>query len=183
MKPRFSFIIPTMNEEKYLENCLASIKKQNRNDYEIIIVDTNSKDNTLHIARKHRAKILKESRLGPGIGRNTGAKAAKGDILIFTDADVQVAGDFLQQLENHFRHGGAIFELRFYDSKSFYNKTFVIWNAFLRAMIRLGSPMTNGSCFVFDAKVFRKVGGYSNVILTNEDHDLARRIHRNKRFV
>ncbi|MBI4018152.1 MAG: glycosyltransferase [Candidatus Aenigmarchaeota archaeon] len=180
---KFSFIIPTMNEEKYLKQCIESIRDQGRGDCEVIVVDTDSSDNTVRIARKLGARVLKEPRRGPGIGRNRGARAAKGDILVFTDADVHFPKDFLQQLEKHFRHGGAVFDLAFYDSRKRYNTVFVLWNSFLRTLTKLGSPITNGSCFVFDRRVFEKAGGYSDIILTNEDHDLARRVHRIKRFV
>src|SRR3989344_6976071 len=96
---KFSFIIPTLNEGEYLEECLKSIKSQNFNDYEIIIVDSYSKDNTVKIAKKYGAKVLYESKKGPAVARNTGAKKAKGEILIFPDADVRFEKDFLEILE------------------------------------------------------------------------------------
>src|SRR3989344_830900 len=96
---KFSFIIPTRNEGDYLEGCLKSIKKQTIKDYEIIIVDSYSKDNTVATARKYGAKVLFEKRRGPAVARNTGAKKTKGEILIFPDADVRFEKNFLEILE------------------------------------------------------------------------------------
>ena len=52
-----SIIIPTLNEEKYLPLLLSSIKKQNFNDYEIIIADAGSDDKTLEIVKNYNCKI------------------------------------------------------------------------------------------------------------------------------
>ena len=57
---KFSCNIPTKNEGRYIEKTLQSIKNQSTKDYEIIVADTNSKDNTRAIARKYGAKIFNE---------------------------------------------------------------------------------------------------------------------------
>ena len=89
-----SIIIPTLNEEKYLPLLLKSIKEQNVKDYEIIISDAQSTDKTLDIAKKNNCKIV----LGglPGKARNEGAKVAKGNLLLFLDADVLLGPNFLK---------------------------------------------------------------------------------------
>ena len=61
-------------------------------------IDSYSKDNTVKIAKKYGAKVLYESKKGPAVARNTGAKKAKGEILIFPDADVRFEEDFLSNL-------------------------------------------------------------------------------------
>src|SRR3989344_4462300 len=89
-----SIIIPTFNEEKYLPKLLNCIKNQTYKDYEIIIADANSKDKTKAIAKKYGCKTVRGGL--PAVGRNNGAKAAKGDILLFLDADSLIEKDFLK---------------------------------------------------------------------------------------
>ena len=86
-----SFIIPTLNEEKYIGKTLDYISKYT-GEYEIIISDTNSPDRTVDIARGYADNILIHSREGKRLtiaaGRNLGASVAKGDFLVFLDADI-----------------------------------------------------------------------------------------------
>ena len=76
-----SIIIPTYNEEYLLPKLLESIKKQNFTDYEIIVADNNSKDNTVKIARKYKCRIVKGGL--PGSGRNRGAENLEENICYF----------------------------------------------------------------------------------------------------
>jgi len=181
---KISFIIPTRNEEKYIEDCLKSIKKQTKKNYEVIVVDTLSKDNTLKIAKKYGAKIIKESRRGVAIARNKGAKYAKGDILVFADADVRFEKDFTKKIEEKFKDDiiGGIFNLTFFDGNGFDKFAFRFWNFVIKNLIRAGFIITNGSCFVYDKKIFKKVKGFDERLFTNEDNDLARRVAKLKRF-
>lgn len=185
MKTKFSFIIPTRNEAAYLEECIRSIRNQTRNDYEIIVVDTLSTDGTKEIAKKN-ARLVNESRKGVGIARNTGAKKAGGDILIFADADVRFAENFLEKLEERFGDniGGGICSLRCYDGNSYIKKIYSGLNPVAKLLIRIGKPVTTGSCFIYSKKYFHEVGGFDPKFILNEDHELAKRMHRhNKRFV
>ncbi|EKD94482.1 MAG: glycosyl transferase family protein [uncultured bacterium] len=91
-----SVIIPTYNEESVILDCLTSLAKQTYKDYEIIVVDDGSSDKTLEIVKN--VKILQQKHLGPGAGRNLGAKSAKGDILVFVDSDMTFDENFLKML-------------------------------------------------------------------------------------
>ena len=73
---KLSIIIPTYNEEEYLHKLLDSIKSQSFSDYEIIVADANSKDNTREIAISYGCKVVNGGL--PAIGRNNGAKVAEG---------------------------------------------------------------------------------------------------------
>jgi len=93
---KLSIIIAALNEEKYLPKLLKSIKSQ-RHQCEVIVADSCSEDNTVKVARKYGAKVVKARRGLPAYGRNAGAKAAKGDIILFLDADVILPPEFLKK--------------------------------------------------------------------------------------
>lgn len=97
-----SIIIPVYNQAEHLANCLASIKKQTYNNYEIIVVNDGSKDNIIKIIKKFK-KIFgfkltysEQENRGANAARNKGAKLAKGEYIIFCDADVVMASIMLE---------------------------------------------------------------------------------------
>src|SRR6056297_2678752 len=81
-----SIIIPTLNEEDFLKNTLKEIKRQDFENYEIIVADAGSNDNTKEIAKDFNCKIVEGG--SPAQGRNSGAEVAQGDILLFLDSDL-----------------------------------------------------------------------------------------------
>ena len=98
-----SIIIPTYNEEKDIEKCINSLQKQSFKDFEIIVVDDGSTDKTKEIIRKYnKIKLIEGEHKGPGFSRNLGARKAKGEILIFVDADMTFDKDYLKNLVKPF---------------------------------------------------------------------------------
>jgi len=95
--PKWSIVIPALNEEKYLPRLLDSIGMQDFKDHEIIVADSDSDDNTVKIAKKYGCKVLKGRRGNPGINRNIGARKAKGESILFLDADALLPGGFLRE--------------------------------------------------------------------------------------
>ena len=95
-----SIIIPTYNEENYLPKLLQSIKEQNFSDYEIIVADAESNDNTIEIAESYGCKVVKGG--SPAVGRNKGAEVANGKYLLFLDADVILTEGYLESALNEF---------------------------------------------------------------------------------
>lgn len=97
--PLLSIIIPSYNEEKDIGSAINSLLSQSYKNMEIIIVDDGSTDNTIKIAYSfNNVKVFKQNHQGPGKARNLGAKKAKGEILIFVDADMTFRGDYLHNL-------------------------------------------------------------------------------------
>ena len=97
----YSIIIPTYNEEEYLPVLLESIKEQDFDDYEVIVADANSTDRTREIAEEYGC-IVVDGGL-PGVGRNNGAKVAKGEYLLFLDSDLQLTEDYLRDVLYEFQ--------------------------------------------------------------------------------
>ena len=98
-----SIIIPTYNEKDVLGDCVESLGEQTQGDYEIIVVDDGSTDKTTEVLSDLRFKnydlrIFKQNHEGAGAARNLGVKEAKGEILVFVDADMTFDKDFLKNL-------------------------------------------------------------------------------------
>ena len=109
---KLSVIIPTYNEEKVVGECTSSLDKQTYSDFETIMVDDGSTDGTLDILKALRGKIdslkiLKQKHKGPGAARNLGANEARGDILVFVDADMTFDKNFLKNLVRPIVSGSA----------------------------------------------------------------------------
>lgn len=102
--PKFSIIIPVYNVEKYLEKCLDSIKNQTYKDYEVIIVNDGTKDNSMDIAKKYDFKIINQKNQGLSAARNTGVKNATGDYLLFVDSDDYLEKDLLKELNKSLKN-------------------------------------------------------------------------------
>lgn len=80
-----SIVIPTYNAEKFMPGLLDSIFSSDVKDFEVIISDDCSTDNTVDISKKYPVKLVRLSEnSGPGRARNLGVKAAKGDIIFFS---------------------------------------------------------------------------------------------------
>ena len=92
---KLSIIIISKNEEKDLPRLLKSIEKRDFTDYELILSDAKSIDKTREIGKKFGCKIV-EGGL-PSVGRNNGAKIAKGELLLFLDSDVKLPNGFLSK--------------------------------------------------------------------------------------
>ena len=88
---KISIIIPIYNEEKYIKKTIQNIKEQTYTNYEIILVDDCSTDNSKPIMLKYKDNNIKlislEKNMGPAIARNEGIKKATGRYICFQDAD------------------------------------------------------------------------------------------------
>lgn len=92
---RISIVIPVYNEEKQLADCLRAIAKLRLKPYEVIVVDNNSTDRTVHIARRFKfVKIITAKRQGVVYARDRGFNAARGDIIGRIDADTRLPRDW-----------------------------------------------------------------------------------------
>ncbi len=95
-----SIIIPAQNEQGYIEACLNSVKKQPYEDYEIIVVCDSCTDATEKIAKKYTKKVYTINKKNVSAARNFGAGKAKGDVLVFLDADSVIAVNLLHEIDN-----------------------------------------------------------------------------------
>jgi glycosyltransferase involved in cell wall biosynthesis len=100
---KISVIIPAYNAAKTILTTLNSLANQSFKNFEIIVVDDCSQDNTPHIIQSFPYKLIRLSKNhGPAYCRNAGAGVATGEILAFTDSDCRVAPDWLQNIYERF---------------------------------------------------------------------------------
>ena len=102
---KFSIIIPVYNVEKYIDKCLDSISKQTYKNYEVIIVNDGTKDNSVQIIEKYikkneKLKLLTKENGGLSDARNYGLKYATGDYLLFVDSDDYIDKNLLEKLND-----------------------------------------------------------------------------------
>ena len=101
--PQISLIVPVYNAEQYLSRCIDSILNQSFKDFELILVNDGSKDNSLEICNQYsgsdaRVIIVSQENGGASSARNHGIEVAKGDFICFVDADDYVTSSYLEQL-------------------------------------------------------------------------------------
>ena len=110
-----SVIVPVYNVEKYLEECLDSIKNQTFNDIEVILVNDGSTDNSLEICERYcsqdpRFHLINQENKGQSIARNIGVAESRGELIVFIDSDDIVKIDLLEKLINYISDGIDIVE-------------------------------------------------------------------------
>jgi glycosyltransferase involved in cell wall biosynthesis len=105
-----SVVIPAYNEEEHILRCLVSLSHQTipRNEYEIIVVDGNSRDRTRELAERYADRVFIQRSRKVGGARNDGILDAQGDIVATTDADCIIPPDWLETIEKGFREQGTV---------------------------------------------------------------------------
>ncbi|MFY8215354.1 MAG: glycosyltransferase, partial [Chthoniobacterales bacterium] len=97
--PRVSVIVCSYNGGKTLDRCLESLKEVDYPNYEVVLVDDGSKDNTPEIAARHPWIVsIRQENLGLSFARNVGGHAATGEIIAYTDSDCMADPDWLYYL-------------------------------------------------------------------------------------
>lgn len=112
--PKFSIIIPVYNVEKYIIKCLDSVFNQTEKDFEVIVVNDGTKDNSIELIKHYNIKIINQKNQGLSAARNRGVKEAKGEYLLFLDSDDYLENDTLKQISKSLENNPDIvrFQIR-----------------------------------------------------------------------
>ena len=104
MDPLISIIIPLYNKQDCIKRTLDSVYEQDYTNFEVVVVDDGSTDNSLTIIKKYsddRVRVFRKKNGGPASARNYGVKVAKGEWILFLDADDVLVEDSLQLVANN----------------------------------------------------------------------------------
>lgn len=169
-----SCIIATKNEENNLGRLLISLKKQTYLALEIIVVDNASFDKTKEIARSFEAQVFD---FGPERSpqRNFGAKKAKGEYVLFLDADMELEVDVIKQCVSKAEKDldlAAVIIPEESVGEGFWARAKA-----LERQTYLGDSAIEAPRF-FNKKIFLEIGGYDETLVAAEDWDLTSRIKK-----
>lgn len=110
--PRISVIIPAKDSQNSLPACLEAVCHQDgfvfSRDYEVILVDDGSQDQTAQIGRAHGVKVISQANAGPAAARNKGVEYAKGELILFTDADCVPTADWIKEMVTPFQDENVV---------------------------------------------------------------------------
>jgi glycosyltransferase involved in cell wall biosynthesis len=180
-----SIVIPAMNEAQNIENCLKSASSQKTDlDYDIVVSDGGSTDGTPAIAEKYADKVIVVKERGIWIGRNMGAKAARGKVYAFIDADTIIPKNYLDSVRPVFEDE-AIAALSCAFSFSERNTKLRIIEDICNQYLLFKGSFGKGELLGFNAvvskKSFNTAGGFPNAPL--EDGALAIKLRKIGRVV
>lgn len=131
MKPLVSYIIPCYNQGMYLPDTLKSIEEEGYQEYEILIIDDGSTDQTTvdylkTLKSTDKLQILKQENSGPSVARNAGIEKARGKYLIFLDSDDLIQKEFVkiavEKLESNEEIACVYGDLEYFGEKSGFRK-------------------------------------------------------------
>jgi glycosyltransferase involved in cell wall biosynthesis len=160
---KISVVISVYNEQEMLPDCLDSLQLQTRSADEVIVVDNNSTDTSVAIARQFGVKVVREKKQGIWAARHTGYDAAQGDIIVCTDADARFPKDWLKNIEKGFAKNKVIAVVgpgEFYDSSAPINKVanwLYMKPYFFLTQLALTTKPLFGSNFALRKSVWNKV--------------------------
>ncbi|WP_024446404.1 glycosyltransferase [Mycolicibacterium iranicum] len=184
-----SFIIPTLNEHQTIERTLRCLSGYS-GDHEIIVSDGNSSDDTVEICRRFTDRIVvhdEPRRQTIAEARNAGAAAARGNHLVFVDADVLVPDidDFFRIALDVFRADDRVVALtgryRVHPETATAADKYVFTMLGLQFWLQnnlLGIGGSGGEFQMITADAFRDVNGFDESLTAAEDMDLFRRLSR-----
>ncbi|MCF8260123.1 MAG: TIGR04283 family arsenosugar biosynthesis glycosyltransferase [Melioribacteraceae bacterium] len=174
---KYSVIIPTLNEEKFLPRTLQQLKSFNQN-LEIIVTDGGSIDKTVSIAQREKIHLVASSP-GRGIQQKRGAQIAKGEILIFLHVDTILPKQYFQILESYTNNpdfSAATFRLKFDEDKFALN--LYSWFSRFESIFTTFGDQT----IIIRKDLYNRIGGFPEVKIF-DDVIILRELRRRKALI
>ena len=179
-----SFVIPAYDEEPWIAGTLDAIHAAAARvgePYEVVVADDGSNDRTAHLAAEHGARLVQVCRRQIAATRNAGARASRGDRLVFVDADTRIDAALLTAalaaLESGAIGGGAA--IRFDGRLPRYYGLLEPWLLWLQRTARFA-----GGCFLFCTReAFERAGGFDERMYGAEEIAMSQALKRLGRFV
>ena len=179
-RPLVSIIIPTHNSAQTLSKCIYSVKSQTYKQFETIVVDDLSSDETVRIARDSGAKVL-ERRCTPAFARNLGVEISSGKYLLFLDSDQVLSPSIVEECVRKCEgeNVSMIFIPEMFVGKGFWSSCSAVWKNCYSKVHRIhgvGENMAIGEPRFFVKQCFIQAGMFNAAMHWGEDHDLHKRM-------
>lgn len=184
-KTMFTVVIPAHNEEKYIGKCLRAVISASKyvkpDTVEIIVVANRCTDNTCKIAKHYGAKVLTNDDKCIAAIRNTGVRAAKGEIVVTVDADSLMTKYALAEIKEKLESGkyiggGTNPKFERMSIGIAFSAMYVAFNL-LPVMIKNGGYLS-GAMFWFYKRDFEDINGFDESLISLEDMDFAARLKK-----
>jgi glycosyltransferase involved in cell wall biosynthesis len=178
--PVISVIVPAYNEEGYIGLTLDTVNRQNYGYFEVIVVANGCTDRTAAIAAENSDRLVVLSSQCLGVARNLGAKLARGDLLMFLDADTLLEPGALEIIADKFTRVCAVGTLKGCpDNDRFAHRAiYVLKNFIHRFSIHAGSS----GVIVCWKKHFIATHGFDEALQVRENSHLIQRVKRFGRY-
>lgn len=179
-------VIPALNEEKLLPDCLKSLRNQDyKGEYEIVVADNGSTDGTARIARGFGVKVIPANeKRGVFYARQVGADAARGDIIAQADADTVYPKDWLQRIAGHFASHPEVVAVagRFiYGNSPWWARLEYLGRHVVNKITAAisGIPLVvSGATFAFRRWAFLSVNGYRGLSYSPDQYGISSRLSK-----
>ena len=184
-----SVIVITLNEEETISRLLGDLQQQTDKAFEVVLVDSNSDDNTVAVAKEigehfEQFKVIEMENRGVSLGRNTGADHATHEHLVFLDADSRIDSDFIASAKRVLSETGLKVAGGRMRSRS--PKAAARWGVrvFDLGMVLMQNffPTAVGACMFSTKTVHNEIGGFDTRISLCEDCDYANRANQTYQF-
>lgn len=182
VKPYFSIIIPSLNEEKFIPKLLSDLLKQKEKDFEIIIADGLSFDETKKrvepFKKQLKLRFFETKKKNVASQRNYGASKSNGKYLVFLDADTRVSPFFLKKVKKHIlKKKGLLFIPYSLPDKKYrqYKLLFDLANIFVELSQKLPKRFSLGGSIIVEKNFFGLIGGFDESLFISEDHEFIQR--------
>jgi glycosyltransferase involved in cell wall biosynthesis len=178
-----SVVIPALNEECHIGSLLSDVAGQTRKADEVIVVDAGSRDGTVSVVSRFRDLVLLAGSPPVAVGRNLGGRRARGDVLIFLDADVRLPENFFEDFLREFEDRRLDLACPSYvphDSTPTIRGVHGFFNL-LFTLLEKRLPSGAGHCIAVRREVFQKSRGFDPSIKF-DDIEFIRRFAKGRRF-
>ncbi len=180
-----SVVIPAFNEGKLIRKCLESMKQQDyTGEFEVIVVDNGSHDNTAQIAREMGVGVVSCTPKGVAFARQAGADAAKGEIIVQADADTIYPRGWLTRIDKQFKkhpRAVAVAGTFWYSNPPWWGIFEYVLRIFFGWLSSwtLGRPyIISGANFAYYKSALARIGGYRHESYSSDQIDISSRLSK-----
>ena len=182
---KISVVIPAHNEEQFIGKCLESVvraaERVKPDAVEIVVVANRCTDRTADVARQYDARVLVNDEKCISAIRNTGIRAANGEIVMTIDADSVMSENALREVvrmleSGRFIGGGTNIKFERMSAGIFFSAVYVALN--LIPVMWKHKAALSGGMFWFRRRDFEEIGGFDESLVSLEDMDFAVRLNR-----